>query len=231
MLIGGVRDRTLEALNRYGDRAYLVLKAALEVSLDYASSRKALLGDFDYKGLVRKLMEQGVSYNPSPLLRALEREYGIIETSYRSGNQHWWRFIDRDAVREALAEYEGVSVDSLSDPRVEVIRIQIASLDLPRIKKVLENLLRKERLSDADKRLFRRIAFSELEDVAVLLEKAVEYEDVLAEEVKMLREVLSLASMVSRKISRPYLAAASRATSRVEVVEAFAVEEKPNIQP
>lgn len=102
----GVKERVLEFLARYGERGYAVLRAAVEATLGSNGRHGVRLGDFNYREVVAKLRSYGLEYNPSNLLSILEREYAVIETSYKSSNQHWWRFLDLEAVIEALDEYE-----------------------------------------------------------------------------------------------------------------------------
>jgi len=103
----GVRERVLEFLARYGEKGFYVLKAAVEACIEGRSARRGVrLGDFSYREVAARLREYGLEYNPSNLLSLLEREYAVIETTYRSSGQHWWRFIDLDAVIEALDAYE-----------------------------------------------------------------------------------------------------------------------------
>jgi len=67
-MIGTVKDRTLEALLKYGDKAKYVLKAIIEITEENENRE---LGDFSYKQLVEKLGEFGVNYDPRMILRAL----------------------------------------------------------------------------------------------------------------------------------------------------------------
>ena len=75
-----------EFLAKYGERGYALLKAILEASL--APRRGPGFGDFSFKEIKARLASYGLNYNPSVLLAKLEKEYGVIETSYRSGTQH-----------------------------------------------------------------------------------------------------------------------------------------------
>jgi len=203
---GGVRERVLEFLAQYGERGYAVLRAALDAAAAGGRGRGVRLGDFSRREVVARLKAWGIEYNPSMLLRILERDYGVIETSYRSGNQHWWRFLDADAVAEALEEYErGASVEggeeeeALDEPEVELLRVQAASLNLPSLIEELRRLAAKPRLGRAEVARLRSIAFGELENVVLLLRRAEElgYE---GPEVDLLREALRLASRLSRRL-------------------------------
>ena len=200
-MIGGVRDRTLEALAKYGDRARLILSLALSI----ADSRRGRpsLGDFDYKSLSKAIESLGIDYNPSPLLRSLERDYGIIETTYHSSGRHWWRFVDAEAVREALRIYEhGELVERSDEPGVKLIRAQIAALEPGRLLGLLRELASKPRLSSTDKRLFRTLVFGDLEAAyKILLKIENEYPDVLPREAEILREIIDLGYRVAVRLS------------------------------
>ncbi|NPA84737.1 MAG: hypothetical protein GXO07_01875 [Crenarchaeota archaeon] len=186
--------RVKELIEEYGERAALVLRAALEVADEYRASGKSALGDFDYKGLVRKLKLMGVEYKPSLLLSKMEKEYGIIETTYKSGNQHWWRFVDEDAVREALEEDE-----ELEDPKLTMLKVQASALELDKVKQRLKLLSSKKKLSASDKKWFKSFAFETLPLVAKIAQEVIEegYED---PEVTEAIRVLKLSLKVARKL-------------------------------
>ncbi len=215
----GIRERVFEVLEKYGDKAYLILKAMLEVAREYAYQGKNKHGDFDYRGIVLKLKTLGLDYNPSSLLRIIE-DYGLIETSYRSSNQHWWKIISIQEVERALREYEGLD-EGIDDPEVLLIKVQVQSLDLPSVKRILEKMLKKNRLTEIDKKRFRRLVFEDLELLVKVLKRALEYEDYLEDEISLMKEVLVMASLIARKIGQPAIARS------LEAIEAVAVEPKP----
>jgi len=67
---------------RYGERGRAVLEAIVRASQKLAKDAVTPLpGDFDYRSVVEELGIMGYSYNPSPLLRILEKEYGLIKTT------------------------------------------------------------------------------------------------------------------------------------------------------
>ncbi len=204
-MIMGVRERTLDALARYGERALMVLKLALRIA--DSNTGPKIFGEFDYKSLVRAIRELGVDYNPSPLLRSLEREYAIIETTYHSSTRHWWRFIDREAVREAIAIYEHGSpvYEEPRDPRVKALKAQVAALEPARLLAVLRELSSKERLTEGDKRVYRVIAFNDLDLAVELLERIRDggYERLLPKEAEMLAEIVDLSYKIAEKLSGP----------------------------
>ncbi|AWR96644.1 hypothetical protein DFR86_03135 [Acidianus sulfidivorans JP7] len=189
-MIGGVKDRTTEALLRFGDRARTILKAAISISEE--NERKEL-GDFDYKTLIAKLQELGEDKDPKMILRALERDYGIIESSYKSSNQHWWKFIDIDEVKSALDGTE-------EDPEIMMIKIQANSLNSDEIIKRLKFLLEKSIITDVDKAFFKKFAFDDLNYILEVYKKASQYEETIDIAEKM-KKILILASKVSTKIN------------------------------
>jgi len=215
-----VRERVFEALDRYGDRAYIVLKAIVEVAKNYVLESRNRYGDFDYRGLVLKLKSMGVDYNPSRLLKALE-DYGIIETTYHSNSQHWWKINNINEVEEALREYTGEPGLDQEDPEITLIRVQVESLEPEILKNILQSMLRKKKLGEIDKKKFKRIVFEDLELVVKVLKRAMEYEDVLEVEVKRLREILSLALLVARKLGQPGI------MNSIQALEAIAYKPEP----
>ena len=185
--------RAVEFLAVYGERGYYVLKAIVEAARE--SLGRARLGDFDYRSVKRKLREYGLDYNPSLLLSRLEREYGLIETSYKSGSQHWWRITDLDAIEEALAEYEGRPSQAAgeADPRARLLRIQFYSLEPERILSRLEAASR--RRGPQALRILREVAFRELPLIVEFLARVEELglEDELEAEASMARRILDAA--------------------------------------
>ncbi len=184
--------RLEEAKERFGNKLLLVLRAALEVADEYRSKGVEPLGDFDYKGIVRKLKEMGIDYKPSAILRALEKEYNIIETSYRSGNQHWWRFVDEEAIRELFEEEEE------DNPKADMFKIQLAAIGANEIKEKLMGIIAKGKANNAEKEWFKRFAFETLPLIVDMIEKA----DEEGIELKEAREILKLAKAASRYINK-----------------------------
>lgn len=225
---GGIRERVLGFLAEYGERGYSVLRAAVEAA-STPRGRGVRLGDFNSREVAQRLRAWGIQYNPSMLLRILERDYAVIETSYRSSNQHWYRFLDIDAVVEALEEYDrGIEpvageetgedgAGNLEDPEQMLLIVQIASLDPYTLLERLRRLAVKPRLSSSDLAALRRLAFNELENVAALLRRAEElgYE---GEEVEALRQVLTLALRLARRL----LAQGKVSSSAARTVETLA---------
>lgn len=192
-MLGTVKDRTLEALLKYGDKAKYILKAAIDV---YERNENKELGDFSYKQLIQRLEEMGVNYDPRMILRALEKDYGIIETTYKSANQHWWKFIDIEQTK--LAVYgEDKNED---EPEISLIIIQYNSLNIKEIEKKLMFLIRKPKLFDIDRKNFAEFAFEILPLIVKLYYKASQYEETY-EIAERLRKIISLAKRVSVRLN------------------------------
>ncbi len=153
----------LDSLYKYGEKAFVVLKAAYEVYQSNSVTGKKLLGDFDFKSLINKLREKGFNYNPNQLLRIMERDFGIIETTYRSSTQRWWRFNDPSAVSKALDIYEGKHCEAVeSDPGITLLRLQVEVVDIDTLLKVLSELISKESLTVAEKNKVKQLLFDEV---------------------------------------------------------------------
>ncbi len=190
-----------EFLARYGEKGYLVIKAILSAA--DSNWLGGSLGDFSYKMLREKLEEMGVSYNPSPLLSRLEKTYGLIETTYKSGGQHWWRIVDREALERGVRLYEGVEEPDPQEDygetsyRVKLLRIQFYSLNPQSLLETLARLSRKKRLADYDRRVLRRIVFEELPLLVDFLEKAQEeYPEELSQEISLAETILDMVEKI-----------------------------------
>jgi len=191
-----IAERVRLFLEKYGDKGLLVLRVAFELAQDPYIDH--VYGDFSFKHLVLKLQTQGFKYNPVNLLRVLEKQYGVIEKSYTSSNQTWWRFVDFEAVRSILSEYYGVSYE---DPRLKYLLIKYRSLEPTSILDTLKRLASKDMLSTGDKEVFRELVFSVLDKIVEILREMEKYEDVFTAEMTVLKEILSLAEVVSSKLA------------------------------
>lgn len=178
-----IESVTTEAILKYGERAKVVLKAALDIAKEMKKGKRNVPGDFDIKMLNRKLREYGFNYNPSQLLRILERDYGIIETTYRSTNQRWWKFIDIESVEKALRSFYPMSEDDegLLDPEIALLEIQTEIIDIDRIIGEIDSLLSKPQLTSIDKSKLKQIVFDELPMVTKVLKNTLRYENHFAE--------------------------------------------------
>ncbi|MCD6323905.1 MAG: hypothetical protein J7L55_02205 [Desulfurococcales archaeon] len=181
----------MEFLLKYGERGKAVLRAALEVAEEYSASGGNIAGHFDFKGLVTKLEEMGFRYNPSQLLRIMEREYGIIETTYKTSTRRWYSFTDLEAVREVLDRFDGGS-DIWEDPEVELLKIQMGILDLESLHRKIMRLSRGDHSSLRFREETRKIVFEELPYVVKVLKEAMKYEELFPDFIAKASEVLRL---------------------------------------
>ena len=212
-----------EFINVYRERGYYVLKAILEVSRE--NWGRGALGDFDFKGIKRKVEEYGIDYNPALLLSRLEKEYGVIETTYRSSSQHWWRIVDLEAIEEVVAEYEGRSLDEMVTlpPRARLLRIQFYALEPERILGILRRLQRGIRVSQ---KVLEDILFHKLPRVVDFLEAALEeYSEELSSEISLAEEILRLAEQAV--LSRRSQGGAAPSLRKVEYEAPFRGLSKP----
>jgi len=189
----------LEAYRRYGQKLYMVLSTAIRIAKTNRLKGLKLPGDFEYRNLIEELEKQNFKYNPSMLLRILEREYNIITTTYKTNNQHWYKFKDLEEVERALNNSMGFSLD-VEDPTIAMLKIQIKSLQVNYWSKRLKQMSIKDKLSSADIKLFQKFAFNVLPKIVKILWKAEEYEDQLYAEVNILKELISLANVVADRI-------------------------------
>ncbi len=184
-----------EFLAKYGEMGRLVLKAIYEEALAPKEYHK--LGDFSYKSLKKRLSSYGLNYNPSPLLRVLEREIGLIETTYKSSNQHWWRITDFKSLKGLFLDEENEL-----EPRVRLLKIQFYSTDPYSVLSYLKRIIKKRKLNSQDKRIFKNIVYEALPRIVDFLEKSEEWEAELVYERELADNILDMAEMVSLKLKR-----------------------------
>uniref|UniRef100_A0A7J3ZL40 Uncharacterized protein n=1 Tax=Fervidicoccus fontis TaxID=683846 RepID=A0A7J3ZL40_9CREN len=193
-----VSDRTRAFIGEYGERGELVLKAALKRAQELDLEGRPKLGDFDFKGVKKKLLEWGVRYNPSQLLRRLEREYAIIETSYKSSTQHWWIFYDRNEVERALGSERLYEVE---DFEIKLILAQYNVLKPARLLSELKGLSAKKALAPRDFERLRQLLFNDVEEAAKLAKKMEAFPDYFEREREVLTEIIELAYCASKRIA------------------------------
>jgi len=192
-------DAVREFLARYGEKGALILRAVLDAA---RRRRPGAPGDFDFRSVKAALARMGVSYNPAPLLGILEREYGVIETTYHTSGQHWWRLVDPRAVEAALREYDGLPDEDPDDPRLRLLKTQFYSLNPYSILESLQRLASRRRLTRAEAEKLRMIAFNDLPLLVRWLEEArAEYPDELAAEISLAEDVLDLAEEAAARAS------------------------------
>ena len=189
----------LEFLMRYGERALYVLKAAVEVSEEYRLSGRNTPGDFDNKGLLRKLRMWGINYNPTQLLRAMERDYGIVETSYRTTTQRWWTFSNKEAVITALRSFEG-GEEGVDDPEEYVVDLQIRIINIDKLYNALKAINFKKKLNAADKDFIKRVVMVELPTIARVLKEALKYEGKYRDFIRKAQLVLKLTGSLTKRL-------------------------------
>ncbi|MEM0043190.1 MAG: hypothetical protein QXJ51_02890 [Sulfolobales archaeon] len=174
--LNNIKALVSDFLVRYGERGRAVLEASIRAynkNLSrYKDSSFSLPGDFDYKTLVEELGLMGYSYNPSPILRILEREYGLIRTTMHTSRQRWFSFSSEE-VKNILEDLlikprEGFSE---SDPELLIIRAQLISLRTDKIKRFLEHLLTKDVWSDLDYKKLRKISVEDLPQLLKIYER------------------------------------------------------------
>lgn len=197
-IVISLNARLRSFLNDYGEKGKIVLQAAVMRAKEVYSNGENSLGDFDYKGLKKFLESMGYEYNPKAILTVMERKYGLIETSYRSSKQHWWRFYDFSAIERELNLSEKLEED---DSR-RIIKAMYASLEPMRMVDILKKLAIKSRLDYADKKLFRKIAFEDLIHVEEVLRRMTERESEFQDEIRMLKDILRLTEEISIKLIR-----------------------------
>ncbi|ACL10670.1 hypothetical protein DKAM_0344 [Desulfurococcus amylolyticus 1221n] len=210
MLSGKIKNAIEDFLSKYGEKAFIVLKTAYNISRDPNIDHR--LGDFSYKHLVYKLAETGIAYNPANLLKVMEKNYGIIEKSYASKNQTWWRFSDIDAVREVLEK--SINPETGDDPRIKLLVIKYRSLEPWNLLSILRKLALKERFNEVDKEVFRKLAFNDLEKIAGIIKEMMYYEEVFSNEIKLLNEILELAELVAGKLEKAYVSSPVNTVAR-----------------
>ncbi len=201
-----------EFLARYGEKGYHILKAAISVSRARMGGPR--LGDFSYKDIKEYLERNGIKYNPSLLLSRLEKEYGLIETTYKSGGQHWWRITNWDEIERAIAQYEGEDPGENELPyKARLLKIQFYSLNPERIMEILLRLKKRKRLSEAERRLLQKIVFEDLPRLVSFLEEAsAEFPDELEPEIMTAESIMDIVESLT-------VPQRSKDASRAEILE------------
>jgi len=209
----------LDSLYKYGEKAFIVLKTAYEIYQNNLISGKKLLGDFDFKTLINKLREKGFNYNPNQLLRIMERDFGIIETTYRSSNQRWWKFNDPSAVSKALSIYEGKYSDDVeSDPEVALLRLQVDVVDIDSMLRIIAELTSKEHLTYAEKGKVKQLLFDEVPLIIKLFKSTQEFEDEFRDFNSKVRLMLKYLSILVKKFKGINVDVSSLDYSEAEVI-------------
>lgn len=188
-------------LVKYGERGKAVLEAAIRASSKIRSSHKNLPvppGDFDYRSLVEELGSMGYSYNPSPILRILEREYGLIRTTLHTSRQRWYVFSSNE-VREIIEKHvlRSLEEQESEDPDLIIARIQLISVMPERIKIFLKKLASKPTWSESDYRKLRRLSQDELRLLIKIYKRARDKESKSWQSIaRDIEEILRLLSKI-----------------------------------
>jgi hypothetical protein len=193
----GVQELIDDFLAKYGEKGRAVLLAAVEAMIEIQrKSEYTRLGDFDYKTL-KEMLERLGGVNPTNYLRALEREYGIVNQTYRSTRQQWWSFANKEAI---LSWYERQVGKPSDDPVVKVLIVKYRVLKPEEKLSRLEALLRKQSLSLVEQKEIMDFVFNELDKVLLVLNEIRKYGDVFRNEVNVLSRIIDLAYQLSSKI-------------------------------
>lgn len=194
----GVQELIDDFLARYGEKGRAILLAAVEAMIEIQRrSEYTRLGDFDYKTLKEMLERLGGGVNPNNYLRALEREYGIVNQTYRSTRQQWWSFANKEAI---LSWYERQVGKLSDDPVVKVLVVKYRVLKPEEKLSRLEALSRKQSLSLVEQKEILDFVFNELDKVLLVLNEIKKYGDVFRNEVKVLSRIIDLAYQLSSRI-------------------------------
>lgn len=194
----GVQELIDDFLARYGEKGRAVLLAAVEAMIEIQRrSEYTRLGDFDYKTLKEMLERLGGGVNPTNYLRALEREYGIVNQTYRSTRQQWWSFANKEAI---LSWYERQVGKPSDDPVVKVLVVKYRVLKPEEKLSRLEALSRKPSLSLVEQKEIVDFVFNELDKVLLVLNEIKKYGDAFRNEVNVLSRIIDLAYQLSSRI-------------------------------
>jgi hypothetical protein len=194
----GVQELIDDFLARYGEKGRAILLAAVEAMIEIQRrSEYTRLGDFDYKTLKEMLERLGGGVNPNNYLRALEREYGIVNQTYRSTRQQWWSFANKEAI---LSWYERQVGKLSDDPVVKVLVVKYRVLKPEEKLSRLEALSRKQSLSLVEQKEILDFVFNELDKVLLVLNEIKKYGDVFRNEVIVLSRIIDLAYQLSGRI-------------------------------
>lgn len=201
-----LRDRLRLFLAEYGERGYVVLKAVLDEAK--RSKLKMRLGDVSARGVRERLKLNGIEYNPIPLLTKLEREVGLLETTYKSSSQHWWKVSDIEVLEEVLREYTGEEQPQLNvfeSPEARVFKLQLELIGLRELARRISIIASKERLTSSDWIILRKIALDDL-PALIKIKKDIEssmLSEEFREELNLIENIIAtIESIVEREKRR-----------------------------
>jgi len=199
-----MRSDNIEALisdfiYRYGERGRAVLEAIIRASQKLSRGAVAPLpGDFDYRSVVEELGVMGYSYNPSPLLRILEKEYSLVRTTLHTSGQRWYVLSNREAIEEYV---ERLRSGGEEDPEYLVVRLQLDALRLDEVARTLKSLANKRRWSDADYRRLYDISFRRMPKLLRIYRKIQEDPERWGSYIRDIEEVFTLARRLRSRAS------------------------------
>ncbi len=186
---------------RYGERGKAVLEAMVRATQRLArTSTPPLPGDFDYRSVVEELGLMGYSYNPSPLLRILEKEYSLIRTTLHTSSQRWYALSNREAFEKYV---ERLRSGGDEDPEAIVVKLQIESLRLEEIVRSLKQLAEKRMWSDSDYRKLYDISFRKLPKLLKIYRKMQDDPERWGSYIRNIEEVFMLARKLRSRVSVP----------------------------
>jgi hypothetical protein len=185
---------------RYGERGRAILEAIIRASqrLD-KSSATPLPGDFNYRSVVEELGMMGYSYNPSPLLRILEKEYSLVRTTLHTSGQRWYVLSNKEALEEYI---EKLRSGGDEDPEALVIRLQLESLRIDDITRVLKTLAGRRRWSDADYKKLYIISFKKLPKLVRIYRRIQEDPEKWGPYIRDIEEIFTLAKKLRLRVQK-----------------------------
>jgi hypothetical protein len=195
-------------LVKYGERGKAVLEAAVRASRRFEKKRDILPklpGDFDYKTLVEELGLMGYSYNPSPILRILERDYGLIKTTLHTSRQRWFIF-SSPVVKDVIEDYIIRSREYIdeTDPEYLIIKTQLIAVNIEKIKDFLNKLAIKERWAETDYEKLKKISTEDLVILSNIYKKVKEKDEEkwqnIAKEIEDVFRILNKVILAVHKI-------------------------------
>ncbi|MDT7887682.1 MAG: hypothetical protein RQ885_01740 [Desulfurococcales archaeon] len=197
-----MRSDNIEALisdfiYRYGERGRAVLEAVVRASQRLArEAMTPLPGDFDYRSVVEELGLMGYSYNPSPLLRILEKEYSLVRTTLHTSGQRWFVLSNKEAFEEYV---EKLRSGGEEDPEALVIRLQLEALRMDEISRILRSLASKKRWSDTDYRRLYDISFKKMPKLLKIYRKIQEDPERWGSYMRDIEEIFALAKKLKAR--------------------------------
>lgn len=185
---------------RYGERGRALLEAIIRASrrLDKGSAAP-LPGDFNYRSVVEELGMMGYSYNPSPLLRILEKEYSLVRTTLHTSGQRWYVLSNKEALEEYI---EKLRSGGDEDPEALVIRLQLESLRIDDLARVLKTLAGRKRWSDADYKKLYIISFKKLPKLVRIYRRIQEDPEKWGPYIRDIEEIFTLAKKLRLRAQR-----------------------------